>query len=263
MRPAPLSAGPLPRIALFSDVDGTLLSAKDRLAIRPKDVSRIAPHAELILASSRTLVELADIQRRLGIVAPLIAENGAVVSFPARWRGATGARRELLVLGEAASTIRPRVRQCAVKAGVEIVDQRDVLSDRARSLRRGYSVCVRNWSGDGAERFLAALLEDGLEATRSGKWITITRGADKGAGARAVLAHARQRDEPFEWSASVGNEANDQSLLAATEGRFAIRNPRRGHHDELLVLPDVRPLAASGIRAWQEALSAILANGKL
>jgi predicted mannosyl-3-phosphoglycerate phosphatase (HAD superfamily) len=57
-------------------------------------------HVELILASSRTLVELGVIQRRLGIVAPLIAENGAVVSFPPRWRGGRATRREVLVLGQ-------------------------------------------------------------------------------------------------------------------------------------------------------------------
>jgi hypothetical protein len=67
MRPVSLSAGPMPRIALFSDVDGTLLDASDRLAITAADVARIGAHVELILASSRTLVELGVIQRRLGL----------------------------------------------------------------------------------------------------------------------------------------------------------------------------------------------------
>ena len=86
MRPGLLQADEFPRIALFSDVDGTLLDASDRLAIEDGDVARLAPHAELILASSRTLVELGDIQRRLGIVAALIGENGAVVSFDLNFR---------------------------------------------------------------------------------------------------------------------------------------------------------------------------------
>ena len=262
MRPGSLRAAPLPRIALFSDVDGTLLSATDRLAISARDVSRLASDIELILASSRTLVELADWQRTLKIVAPLIAENGAVISFPARWRGSPAARRELLLLGEAASTIRPRVRRCADDAGVEITDQREIHREHARAIRRGYSVCVRNWEGSGAERFLMALAAEGLEAARSGKWITITSGADKGMAARSVLSHARQLEAPFERSVSIGNEANDHSLLAATQTRFAIRNPRRGHHDDLPGLVDVHPLSASGVRAWREALAAILSNGK-
>ena len=265
MRPGSLSAAPaapLPRIALFSDVDGTLLSASDRLAISASDVSRIAPHAELILASSRTLVELADVQRRLGIVAPLIAENGAVVSFPPHWRGGTSSRREVLVFGETAERIRPRVQRCAQRAEVEIVDQCDVVFDHARILQRAYSMCVQNWDGKDAERFLHALRRDRLTATRSGKWITITSGADKGTGARAVMKHAKKRRAPYASSVSIGNESNDQSLLASTNVRFAIRNPRRGHHDDLLGLPDVTPLDSSGARAWRVALAKILENGK-
>lgn len=250
----------MPRIALFSDVDGTLLDASDRLAITAADVARIAAHVELILASSRTLAELGVIQRRLGIVAPLIAENGAVVSLPPRWRGGRVARREIVMLGQPASRLRPRVTKCAREAAVTIVDQRDVLPNRARSLRRGYSVCVRNWAGPGAERFLTALRRENLRATRSGNWITITHGADKGTGARAVLAHARRRGAPFAWTAAIGNADNDVPLLTASEGRFAIRNPRSGHHSPLLDLPGAKPLSSSGARAWREALPLILAG---
>ena len=262
MRPDPLRAVPIPRIALFSDVDGTLLDASDRLAITTDDVARLAPNAELILASSRTLVELGDIQRRLGIVAPLVAENGAVVSFPPRWRGSDTARREVLILGHSEEQIRPRVQRCALRTGVEIIEQRDLLPQGARALQRGYSLCIRNWAGDDADRFLDALRRDKLQATRSGTWITITSGADKGTGVRAVLKHARKLGARFEWSVAIGNEANDQPLLAATNVRFAIRNPRRGHHADLLGIPDVTPLASSGARAWRVALAKILSNGK-
>lgn len=253
---------PLPLTALFSDVDGTLLDAADRLAITAADVARLAPRAELILASSRTLVELGDIQRRLQVKGPLIAENGAVVYLPPRWRGGKSRRREVLALGDRAVEVRRRVQRCAEIAGVDIVDQRDLLPDRGRSLKRGYSVCIRDWSGPGAERFLDTLRRYRLRATRSGTWITITRGADKGTAARAVLAEARRRGSPYRWTAAIGNAANDQALLAAASGRFAIRNPRRGHHAELLKLPRVTRLSASGQRAWREVFATILANGK-
>ena len=262
MRPGSLRTVQLPRIALFSDVDGTLLDASDRLAIGAEDVARLAPHAELILASSRTLVELGDIQRRLGIVAALIGENGAVVSFPPGWRGGRTRRREILALGEPEDRIRPRVQQCAIRTGVEIMFQRDLLPDGAKSLQRGYSVCVRNWVGPDADRFLGALRKNKLTATRSGRWITVTSGADKGTGVRAVLKHAKKRRAAFQSSVAVGNEANDQALLAATQLRFAIRNPRRGHHDDLLGLPEVTPLDWSGKRAWRVAMTRILENGK-
>ena len=263
MRPGSLRTASFPPIALFSDVDGTLLDSNDRLAITARDVARMGPHAELILASSRTLVELDVIQRRLQVVAPMIAENGAVVAFPPQWRGGNSRRADVQVLGDSIAQLSPRVSQCALETGVNIVDQRDLLPDHARALRREYSVCVRDWTGIGAEQFLDALHRDGLSATRSGKWITITRGADKGAAARAVLDRAARNGASFETTVAIGNAANDAPLLAVTQGRYAIRNPRRGHQSELLELAGVKPLASSGARAWREALNTILANGRL
>jgi hypothetical protein len=66
MRPDSLRAISFPRIALFSDVDGTILDATERLAINTGDIVRITRHVELILASSRTLVELAGRSTRGG-----------------------------------------------------------------------------------------------------------------------------------------------------------------------------------------------------
>ena len=257
MRPGSLRAGPWPQIALFSDVDGTLLDGNDRLAITPGDVAGISVHAELILASSRTLVELGAIQRRLGLVAPLVAENGAVVSFPPHWRGSSSRRRAVLALGQPGATLVARIHRAAAAAGVRVVNQRQLLPDRGRSLRRGYSVCVRDWRGASARTFLACLKRAGLEATRSGVWITITSGPHKGTGARAVLARARQLRAPFTRIIAVGNAANDRPLLAAARERFVIRNPRQGHHPELVALPQVTRLSASGARAWREALTII------
>lgn len=257
-------------IAFFSDVDGTLMDDHERLAIGPADVASFAPRVELVLTSSRTLVELARIQRRLGLVAALVAENGAVVGLPPRWRGSRAAATrtlggralQVVPLGLPAVTVRARTRRCARHAGVPIVEQRDLLGDRGRALRRTHSVCVRAWKGPGAERFLAALRADGLAATRSGHWITITAGADKGAGVRAVLAAAARRRAPFRWSAAIGNAENDAPLLAACDRSFAIRNPGPGHDPALLAVPRVRALHAPGLAGWGEALARILARRK-
>jgi predicted mannosyl-3-phosphoglycerate phosphatase (HAD superfamily) len=89
------------------------------------------------------------------------------------------------------------------------------------------------------------LHHENLRATRSGNWIAITQGADKGTGARAVLARARRGGAPFMWTAAIGNAANDVPLLAASEGALP-SGIREAHHAELLDLPDVKPLSSSG-----------------
>lgn len=257
MRPRSLGAASLPRVALFSDVDGTLLDASDRLALTTDQVTGIAPHVELILASSRTLVELAVIQRRLGVSGPMIAENGAVVSFPARWRGSRSRRRQVVVLGDRAVSLVPRIHRCAEEVDVQVVNQKRLLPDRGRSIRRGYSVCLRDWTGTSVVDFLDCLTSAGLEATRSGQWITITSGPDKATGVRAVLARARELRTPFRTVVSIGNAANDVPLLKAARIRLAVRN-RNGHHPELREIPRVQLLPSSGARAWQQALDLIL-----
>lgn len=250
--------GDLAPIAVFSDVDGTLLDARGRLALRREQVARLRGRADIILVSSRTLVELAAIQRALGLTGPLIGENGAVVWIPARWRTERPLVPRTMAIGAPVARIRPLVRRAAAAAGVSIVDQRDTLPDRGRSLRRTHSACIRNWAGLDAERFLLALHREGLVASRSGSWITVTWGADKGTGVRALLALARRRGAAYDVTVAIGNEANDAPLLAAADRRLAIRNPGRGHHPDLLALANVTPLPASGARAWRTTLSLIL-----
>lgn len=260
MRPRTLRAASLPRVALFSDVDGTLLDASDRLALTPGRVSTIAARVELVLASSRTLAELAVLQRRLGLSAALVAENGAVVSFPARWRGSRSTRREVLTVGDKTATLVPVIHRCAAAVGVRVINQKFFLPDRGRSLKRSHSVCLQNWSGETSKRFLDLLHENGLDATRSGRWITVTRGANKGTGVRAVLDRARQLGAPFRQTVAIGNAANDVSLLEAARLRLSVKN-RTGHHPELRNLPGVHLLSSSGARGWQEVLDLILPTG--
>lgn len=258
----------LPPIAYFSDVDGTMMDERERLAVDTATAAAFAPRLELILASSRTLVELARIQRRIGLVAALVAENGAVVGLPPRWRRSRpaplmrfgGRDLQVLPLGEPSAALRRRMRRCASEVGVRVVEQRETLPDRGRSLRRTHSLCVENWRGRSAERFLGALRHDGLEATRSGHWITITSGAHKGDGVRAVLARAELNGAPYQTSAGIGNAENDVEMLAACDRRFAIRNPRTGHDPALTRVPRVRTLAPPGLAGWREALDWILSR---
>lgn len=255
---------PAPAHVLFSDVDGTLMDERERLAIGPRDMAAAAPKVEVVLTSSRTIAELLPIQARLGLVAPLIAENGAIIALPSGWRGSRVGRLRriaetdwrVVTLGATGGRLRPIVRRCAARAGVTLVEQRDTLPDRGRAVGRTHSILARD-SGDAARdaRFQRLLQTRGLEATHSGRWLAITRGADKASGARFLLALAARRGAPFALAAAVGNAENDITLLAAVERPFVIRNPRRGHDPALASLPRAHLLEAVGIAGWPEALA--------
>jgi hypothetical protein len=216
MRTPRSSVSAAPLVVCFSDVDGTLMDERERLIIDRDDAAGFASFMELVLTSSRTLVELARIQRRLGLVAPLIGENGAVVGLPPRWRGgrSPGLRRvggrsmQVIPLGQPAVTVRSRTRRCARAASVRIVEQRDLLPDRGRSLRRTHSVCVRNWRGPAAERFLAAL-RDAFRAVdhdyrRCGQGRRCPRGPCHGGAARCTVPVVRGDRECRERRAVAG-----------------------------------------------------------
>lgn len=259
---------PRPRSAvLFSDVDGTLLDERGRYAVTPRQIREFASCVELVLTSSRTIPELLEIQRDLDLHGPLIAENGALLSVPPGWRGMrAGIRRRIagvdlrvVALGERAARLRPVVRRCAARVGVRAVEQRDTLPDQGRAIGRTHSILLkenappRQWAA-----FQALLQGRGLDATHSGRWLAITRGADKGAGVRFLLALAARRGAPFAVAAAVGNAENDVALLAAVERPFVIRNPRQGHDPALASLPRAHLLQAVGIAGWPEALARTL-----
>jgi mannosyl-3-phosphoglycerate phosphatase len=257
-----------PRLALFSDVDGTLLGERGTLAVSAARLAAVAHRIDIILASSRTIAEMLPIQAALGLVAPMVAENGAVVAVPDGWRGVrTGVRRviagdvlRVIALGEPAHRIRRVVQRVAKREGMPIVDQRDTLPDRGRAIARTHSVLVRDprrsdpawWS------FRSALEAEGLAPSRSGRWLTITNGADKGDGVRAILALAECAGAGYVRPAAIGNEENDVELLRAATRRFVIRNPRRGHDPLLASLPKARLLTRVGIAGWREALAHLI-----
>jgi hypothetical protein len=72
-------------------------------------------------------------------------------------------------------------------------------------------------------------------------------------GGCAVMKHARKLKAGYKSSVAIGHKANDRSLLAAAQLRFAIRNPRRGHHETLVDLRNVTALEWSGreLGGWQ------------
>lgn len=246
-----------------------MMDERDRLALSARDVANFAPSVDLVLTSSRTIAEMLEIQERIALSAPMIAENGALVAFPPGWRGSrAGVRRRIMgvelrvvALGDRAGPIRTVVRRCARRAGVELVEQRDLLPDNGRAIARTHSVLVRE-SDDVARqtRFREHLTKSGLAATRSGRWLAITRGADKGIGARSLLAIAARRGAPYAVTAAVGNAENDLPLLAVAEHPFVIRNPRRGHDPALAALPRAHLLKAVGIAGWRDALAYVLAR---
>ncbi len=251
----------MPARLLFSDVDGTLLGADGAYAMSAAELASAVPRLDIVLASSRTVRELSRNQRDLGIEGPLVAENGAVMAWPAAaalWD--VGAREtidarswQVVLIGASAQTLRAEVREAAQRLGTEYIDQADV----EPTLGRRCSVLLRPVPGrdfGSLEALATALRARGLSVVSGGSWLAVTGGADKGDGVRAVLACWQRLGHRHALVAAAGDGDNDQALLLAAERRFVIARPDGSWHPALCALPGVECMTTAGVAGWRDVV---------
>lgn len=256
----------MPERLLFSDVDGTLLGADGRYAMSAEELAPALSHLEIILASSRTVLELSRNQRDLGIVGPVVAENGAVVAWPTEAALSGVGVHETIdarswqveLIGASAEELRGALQEAAQRLGTEYIDQADVDG----TLGRRCSVLVRPVEGkgfDSLDGLADALRAQGLSVASGGSWLAVTGGADKGDGVRAVLATRRRLGRSPVLVAAVGDSDNDRALLLAAARRFVVARLDGTWHPALRALPGVECLTRAGIDGWRDVVQQLTA----
>lgn len=277
-------------LLLLSDVDGTLLGDDGALPApvrtlqrRVREVASQWPGAVHVgLASSRTLRELTVLQRALGLLGPCIAEDGArhaldvstlapgTTTVPPDTTESHG-QRELHCWAHAASAQLLRDTMADSPAFVRADTlQRSMAALHALGFRtrgsvrraleaRRYSVLLdpQVWTPDELTALRDRSAARGLQLRRGGRWFTLTTAGGKGPALRA-LRHQLTRSGVIPVVAAIGNEENDQSLLADADCRFVIRNPHRGPHPVLSTIPGAVVLDADGIGGWMEMLDRLV-----
>jgi len=247
-------------ILLFSDVDGTVLGRDGQYALSAAELARWRSRVEIVLASSRTVLELSRNQRDLGIEGPVVAENGAVVAFP--WEPGPGLHAQgaqidgrpwwVAVIGWPAGRLREHVRLAAQRRGIPYVDQDDV----EPGLGRLASVLVRPAQAGAAMDVLDPVADDlrrlGCTVASGGDWLAVTGDADKGRGVRAVREAMTHAGHAHALVAAVGDGDNDIPLLGAADRGFVVSRADGSWHPALDGLPGARRLDVPGIAGWRE-----------
>ncbi len=273
-----------PPLLLLSDVDGTLISEDGALPVTPlqlrsalRDVAATWRGALIVgLASSRTLRELSVLQRALGVYGPCIAEDGALrvvdvaqastATHPASNIEQHG-RRLLAVYEHATPSAQLRAHMMTLKAFRDADTDRRSRRDlqrlgfaspgaQRRALEaRTHSVLLDPsvWTSKALADLRSVSAANGWHLRRGGRWFTLTSSGGKGPALRA-LRHQFTDLGVAPIVAAIGNEENDQSLLAEADLRFVIRNPHRGPHPALSALPGAMRLHAEGTGGWMEML---------
>ena len=224
----------------------------------------LSPHlhaVSIVLASSRTVLELSRNQRALGIDGPVVAENGAVIALPWRESDSLPGTHEVIDelewrvirLGSSAASIRDVIRSNAASLRTPFIDQSDIHP----TLGRECSVLLRPDDSASLDVLAGALSSQGYTVASGGSWLAVTRNADKGVGARALLDVLRAEGQGTSRVAAVGDGDNDAPLLSTAEDRFVIRRTDGSWHPELLALPGVRRVLVVGIDGWRDVIETI------
>jgi len=252
---------PAPLI-VFTDLDGTLLDHETySFSAAQQALEAVsAANIPLVLASSKTAAEMADLAQRLPCSpAALIVENGAGVVWPGESLAAQTRHAELL---SALASLPPQLRAGFSgfsewgAAGVA-ADTGLPLDAAAKAAKRQFSEPGR-WQGDeaGQSAFIAALAAKGITARHGGRYLTLSFGADKA----NRMAEVAARLAPKARRIALGDAPNDAAMLEAADLGIIVANP---HGTPLPPLKGegaghIRRTSLPGPEGWNQALCEIL-----
>ena len=263
-------------MVVYTDLDGTLLDHHDysHAAAGPAlDLLR-RRGIPLVLTSSKTFPELAELAATLGFDSPVIGENGAFVAWPttfdlpAEWDSeASGYRFRHFGRGhDEILDILQRLRREGGFRFVGFSDWRDDevaaetgldLAAAARAKQRQASEPIR-WLGDDAElaAFRRALARQGLTLVRGGRFFHVMGQTSKGAALRWLHERLEQRAGRRLRAVALGDGPNDVDMLEAADIAVVVANP-----DSPPIAPRAERVVETtlpGPAGWNEAMLGLL-----
>ena len=248
---------------IVSDLDGTLLdhSSYSYAAARPALNELQRRNIPLILNTSKTRAELADILADIGLRTPYIVENGsAIYSADHDLISTLGASRTALISVLAAA------RQAGFSFTAysdmntsDLVEHTGLTQIQAeQSLQREYTEPLL-WrdSEQALESFRHFVQAQNLQCVQGGRFLHIMGNCDKGMAMRELI----QRCYPHTSGpvVALGDSENDRAMLEQADIAVVVRSAR---HEPLKISGQGRVIIteATGPQGWCDAILAILAG---
>ncbi len=263
---------------VFSDLDGTILSAVDYDPgpALPAVKFAISRGMDFVIVSSKTKAEIEDLQQQFGWNFGFIIENGGAIYLPkSRYKTHT-----LSGFIDDAEYIKFEFdsnfdEMCATLDEIgeqlnlnmiafhnldisELADLTGLSHNRAELMRKRQYDEPFIIAGDNQEkirRLIEMIEEKGYRHTRGGRFHHMTIKCDKGMAVNRVIQLLKSNNRNFE-SAAIGDAANDLPMFQQVDFPFLVRKPDSSFVQQALH-PGITITAGIGPHGFAEAIHAL------
>lgn len=248
-------------ILVVTDLDGSLLNEDDyRWEGAAGTLQRLRDRGiPLVMASSKTAAEMAELAEELQLDTPRICENGAAI----HWPDGSGSPpqvdrgRILAVLDRLSRSYRFRGFKQLGSSGVAALTGLSLEAAQRAGDRAATEPIV--WEGTDPQRedFARQLAAEGLMMIRGGRFWHVSGPHDKADAMRQVVDwYTAGQDRPPQLIA-IGDSPNDAGMLSAAD--YAIMIPDAAGRPKMqLEHPRLRVAPQPGSAGWGIAVASVL-----
>lgn len=264
------------RLAVFTDLDGTLLDARTyRWQAAEPALRRLRLHgAPVVLCTSKTRAEVQPLREELGLRDPFVVENGGAICIPRNYfpfalpTARVEAGFQVLELGVAYAKLVQALDEAAKTSGVtvrgfsrmndsEVAKLCELPRQQARRARKrefDEPFLLEKGTPKQKERFFRWLQQRGLRWREGGRFLHVMGGNDKGAAVARLIELYRQQYGEIR-TVGLGDSPNDLDFLRLVDIAVIVALPDRTHDPVLHAkLPRARLAAGVGPAGWNRAL---------
>jgi mannosyl-3-phosphoglycerate phosphatase len=230
---------------IFSDLDGTLLSAENYRPGPSLEALGICRNAgfPVVFVSSKTRAEIERLRDDLDNDAPFISENGGGIYLPVEhwakphgfqedkryWRLVLGKRHETLctVLAQAAERCKAEVEALSGMSLQRLMEITGLTAEEARLARQrefDEPFLIKPDDSPAISCLVREIEKSGLSMARGGRFFHIMGECDKGKAVRLVIDLYRAA-HPDIRAAAIGDAENDLPMLKAVDYPYLVRQP--------------------------------------
>ena len=266
-------------IIVFTDLDGTLLDANNYRFTDAQGAIKVLIKQEIpiIPCTSKTHLEVAEIQKCMGINDPFSVENGSAVFFTPDYFSNAGLPQKQLngfqvfILGRGYQDIllffkdwRSRHNLSVTgfhEMGVEqVMELTDLNFNDAEIARRRFfsEPFILNSEMVLPESAVDDISKNGFRLLRGNRFYHLLGNSDKGVAVKQLTSLFKQK-----WSTDslitigIGDSMNDLEMLKAVDKPVLVKKPD-GNHQSGLEIDNVIRTDGIGPAGWQEAVFKIL-----